>query len=1073
MSEFSEDLLVQRTTADFLESALHWKSVMAWNRETFGPDGTLGRTDEREVVLTRYLRPALEQINPGLPDEVYDLAVDQITQANASQKLLQTNREKHDLLRDGVQVEYRNDAGDMETARLAVFDFADPTSNHFLAVREMWVKGDVYRKRPDLIGFVNGVPLVFMEFKRPDIDVRHAYDDNLADYKDTIPHLLHHNAVTILSNGIDAVVGSYSSPYKFFRPWKRLHEEEEGVVDLETLLKGVCSKTGLLDLFQNFVLFDDSGAETAKIFAQNQQALGVRRAVQSVREIEERDGKLGVFWHTQGSGKSYSMVFFVRAVRRLLGGNYTFVVVTDRQDLDTQIYETFAGCGLANNDKDPCRPSSGEALESMLSNQHKNVVFTLVQKFNRPVTEPWSERDDIIVISDEAHRSQYGDFATNMRAALPNAGYIGFTGTPLFQGDELTRRIFGDYVSTYDFQRAVQDDATVPLYYDARGEKLGLATTDLNEKLAEAIEAIEITDDDVARRLERDLCRDYHILTSETRLDAVAKDLVWHYSKGWQTGKAMLVCPDKVTCVRMHGLIQKHWADRIAELEREFAAVDDEQEAQHRRRQIVWMEETIQAVVISEDQGEVEDFRKWDLDIQPHRKIIRDGFEDAGDERIDMESAFKKDDHPFRVAIVCAMWLTGFDVPSLSTLYLDKPLRAHTLMQAVARANRVYEGKTNGLIVDYCGILKNLRQALATYGGAADGGRGESGINAPPEIDPIRPEEELLEQLAEAVAFVQDFLDAHGANLKAVLESEGFARLGALRDAKEAVNESDETRKRFEISARRVLNTYEACFGIDGQAAYKTSRDAVNILYKSLQEDVERADITDIIRDLHAVIDASVTVQPGQTGEPDERLYDISSIDFDRLRQEFESSDQKNTRVQNLRAAVEKQLARMLAQNPLRADFQARYEEIVESYNREKDRATIEQTFEELLKFVGDLDQEQERAVREGLTDESLALFDLLAKPELDKAGRKRLKDVAESLLAEVQGVLATLDDWTAKQATRDSVKTRIYDFLFSEETGLPVGVYEVEEVEDYATKIYRHVFRAYDGQSNLYGRAA
>ena len=1077
MSDFTEDLLVQRTAAAYLEDVLGWESVMAWNRETLGPDGTLGRETQHEVVLTRYLRPALERLNPGFPPEVYQGAVDRLTESSAAQTLFQTNRETYGLLRDGVEVEYRDDEGAMQTARLRVFDFRTPEANHFLAVRELWVRGDVYRRRPDLVGFVNGVPLVFMEFKNVNVDVHHAYTDNLADYKDTIPHLFHHNALTVLSNGDDALVGAYASPFKFFRPWKRLHEEDAGVVDLETLLKGVCSKASLLDLVENYVLFDESGPETAKILAQNQQALGVRRAVESVRQRHERGGKLGVFWHTQGSGKSYSMAFFVRAVRRLLGGQFTFVVVTDRQDLDTQIYDTFAGCGLANNDKDPCRPASGEALEAMLSDAHKGIVFTLVQKFNRPVTEPWSTRDDIIVISDEAHRSQYGDFATNMREALPNASYIGFTGTPLFNGDELTRRIFGDYVSTYDFQRAVEDEATVPLFYDARGEKLGIETTGLNEKLAAAIEAAEVEDEDARLRLERDLKRDYHILTSEKRLNAVAKDLVRHYAKGWQTGKAMLVCPDKVTCVRMHGLIAKHWAKHITELERDLAREDDAQEAQQRQRQLAWMRETLHAVVISEDQGEVEDFRKWDLDIVPHRKLIREGFETEGGERIDMESAFKKDDHPFRLAIVCAMWLTGFDVPSLSTLYLDKPLRAHTLMQAVARANRVREGKTNGLIVDYCGILKNLRQALATYGGAADGGRASDGDGStlPPEVDPIRPEEELLESLAEAVALVQAFLEAHGADLGAITESDGFARLAALKAAKEAINESDERRKRFEIMARKVLNTYKACFGIDGQAAYKTSRDAINIVYKSLQEDVEKADITDIIRSLHAVVDDSVTVRPGQTGEKPERLYDISQIDFERLRQEFEASGEKNTRVQNLRAAVEKQLERMMAQNPLRADFQARYEEIIEAYNSEKDRATIEQTFEALVRFVGDLDQEEQRAVREGLDAESIVLFDLIAKPDLSRAERQRLKDIAEALLAEIKTVLADFDDWQAKEATRAAVETRIYDFLYDETTGLPIGVYEEDEVKDFATRVYHHVFRAYSTgpDSPLYRRAA
>ena len=1055
MSLFSEDEL-QRAAADFLQSALGWESVMGLH-ETLGPDGTLGRRSEREVVLTRHLRPALKRLNPGLPPEVYDAAVDRLTAAPAAQTLPQTNREKHGLLRDGVPVEYRDADGEAATARLRVFDFDAPETNHFLAVRELWVRGDVYRKRADLVGFVNGVPLVFMEFKRFDVDVRHAYDDNLADYKRTVPHVLHHNAVTVLSNGADALVGAFSSPFKFFRPWKRLDEGDPGAVDLETLLRGVCAKGSLLDLFQNFVVFDDSGEATAKILAQNQQALGVRRAVQSAREIDERDGRLGVFWHTQGSGKSYSMVFFVRAVWRLLGGNYTFVVVTDRQDLDGQIYETFAGCGLADTDRDPCRPKDGEALEAMLSGEHKKIVFTLIQKFNRPVTEPWTERSDVIVVSDEAHRSQYGDFAERMRAALPNAGYIGFTGTPLFSGDEMTRRIFGDYVSTYDFQRAVEDEATVPLYYDARGDKLGLAASaDLNDKLAAEIEAVEAAGDaDQARRLEAALRRDYPVLTSETRLDAVARDFVRHYSDGWQTGKAMFVCPDKVTCVRMHGLIETHWDGRIAELERQLDDAADEQEGQEQVRQIAWMRETVAAVVISEDQGEVAEFEKWGLDIVPHRDRIRNGFETGDGERVDLETAFKRDDHPFRVVIVCAMWLTGFDVPSLSTLYLDKPLKAHTLMQAVARANRVREGKTNGLIVDYCGILKNLREALATYGGTPDAGRD----GPPPEADPVRPDDELLARLAEAVALVRDVLDAQGASLDDAIGAEGFGRIAALKTITEAVNETDATRKRFEIAARRVVDLYRSAFGIDERAQYRDARDAVRLVYNKLQDDVQRADITDVLRRMHAIVDAEVTVEAG-AGES--RLFDMSRVDFDRLRQEFSARDDKRSTVQELRAAVEKRLDRMLQQNPLRADFRERYEEIIAAYNREMDRATIEQTFEDLVRLVGGLDQEEDRAVREGLDDESLALFDLLAKPDLGKKDRQRIKAVAASLMTEIKAALSDLDDWRSKQGTRDAVSTRIYNFLYDEATGLPTGAYQVEEVKRYADDVYRHVYRLY-----------
>jgi type I restriction enzyme R subunit len=475
--KYDEDSLVQTTTADYLHH-LGWESVYAYNSEIFGNKGTLGRQDETEIVLRRYLGEALIKLNPGLPAEAYQAAIREITQATVAQSLLHSNREKYLLLRDGVQVPYRDGKGTSKKARLKVFDFDTPENNHFLCVRELWIKGELYRRRADIVGFVNGLPLLFMELKNVHRDLRRAYEENLADYKDTIPHVFEHNAVIMLGNGRLGKIGSLSSKYKHFREWKRLAEEEPGKVDMETLLKGVCSKENFLDLFENFILFDDSVETLVKIVAQNQQLLGVNRAIDGVRDRKARGGKLGVFWHTQGAGKSYSIAFFTRKVHRKIGGNFTFLVLTDREDLDTQIYSTFAGCGVVDNDKDPCRAGSGAELKAMLSDAHKGYVFSLIQKFNQTVTpeNPYNTRDDIIVITDEAHRTQYGQLALNMRNALPNAAYIGFTGTPLFKGDEITRRVFGDYVSRYGFQRAVEDEATVPLYYDARGEKLGISS---------------------------------------------------------------------------------------------------------------------------------------------------------------------------------------------------------------------------------------------------------------------------------------------------------------------------------------------------------------------------------------------------------------------------------------------------------------------------------------------------------------------------------------------------------------------------------------------------------------------
>lgn len=1075
----TEETLVQEVTADYLLNELQWDQSLLGMYEKLGKEGDLGRASEQEVVLTRYLGEKLIELNPGLPTIAYQDALRAVCDTPVSSNLVAVNKEMYSLHKNGVEVSYFNDKGEQVKKRLRLFDFEKYENNHFLLVREFWIKGDIYRRRADLVGFVNGIPLMFMEVKNVHKDIRAAYEQNLADYKDTVPHLFHHNAFIILGNGIDAQIGSVSSKFEHFNDWKRLKENEPGVVDMETLLKGTCSKPNLMDIFENFTLFDQSSGRLVKIVARNHQYLGVSRAIDAVKNRSERLGKLGVFWHTQGSGKSYSIVFFAQMVHRKLGGNYTFVVLTDREDLDTQIYKTFAGCGLVDNDKDPCRADSGKDLKALIG-QQKAFVFTLIQKFNEKVDpkKPYSERDDIIVITDEAHRTQYGTLSLNMRNALPNASFIGFTGTPLFKDDEITKKVFGDYISTYDFQRAVEDNATVPLYYDARGEQLVFTDEDgslhsvadpkgINERIAEKLDELEIDDVDVQQRLERELKRDYHIITATSRLDQIAQDFVSHYANGWETGKAMFVCLDKITCVRMHKLIEFYWQQEINNKEKALSSATDDQDLAWRERQLAWMKETLMAVVVSEEQGEVAKFEKWGLDIKPHRRLIKAGFELTDGSRLDMEEAFKSSEHPFRVAVVCAMWLTGFDVPTLSTIYLDKPLKAHTLMQAIARANRVAEGKNNGLIVDYCGILKNLRKALATFAGAGDEGHG----GGEGENEPAKPNEELLESLNESISFVVEFLRKHDFELSRIITETGFAKNAAIAQAKEVINQNDETRKRFEVMAREVFNKFKACINVPGVNGYRDIRDAINVLYKSLQSDKEKADISDIMRELYEIVDTSIdtTYKVKEPKADEDRIFDISKIDFDRLRQEFARSERKNTTVQSLKHAVEQKLARLMMQNPLRTDYQEHYEKLVKEYNQEKDRVVIEKTFEALLRLNEELSYEEKRAIREGLDEESLVLFDMLSKANLEPNEISKIKEIATSLLKTLKSERLKVANWQQKESTRDAVKQQIFDFLYDERTGLPVEQYEESEISDITERVFLHIYRVYPTVPSLF----
>lgn len=1125
----SEDRLVQTTFADHLEQVLGWDSVYAWNQETFGPDGTLGRKDSRDAVLTRDLRTALARLNPDLPEKAIEGAVRALTVYDVSRSMVQHNRDFYRLIRGGVPVTYRDRQGRQKSARARVIDFENrPGSNRFLAVRELKLTGirtPNYNRRADLVCFVNGLPLVFIELKAVYKNIRTGFDGNLSDYMDenVIAHAFHHNAFLIVSNGDRARYGSITSTWEHFNEWKRLDEADKGSVEAERLLNGMLAHDRLLDLVENFILFDESkpGA-TRKVVARNHQVLGVNRAVASVVRQEEIKadlpqgqrlrhrvvelplerktpekrrrkgedqmpavpeaalpsfvpegpvdiverahpdlGRLGVFWHTQGSGKSYSMAFFAEKVRRKVPGNFTFLLMTDRQDLDSQIYKTFVGCGIAG--KETPRAASGDDLERVLKENHQ-YVFSLIHKFNKDVNpeQPYSERDDIIVISDEAHRTQAGRLARNMRLALPNAAFIGFTGTPLFKQDEITKRIFGDYVSRYDFKRSEEDGATVKLVYENRGEKLGVARTDLNDRIAAKIDEAEL-DPDQAALLEKLLGKDYEIITADERLDKIAADFVEHCAMRWESGKTLFVCIDKITCARMHQRIVSLWKTKAEEVRGAEAAKRAEAssvtepdlheellgDAAKLQAQADWLDETIVEIIISEAQNEVADFARWGFDIIPHRALMKQGFELTGGERIDVESAFKSPEHPFRVAIVCAMWLTGFDVECLSTLYIDKPMKAHTLMQAIARANRVYPGKDFGLIVDYNGMLRSLREALAQYA-MGDDGSGEEEI--------VAPIEERVQALIEAIVATEAHLRSLGCNPADLVGSTGFARIRHLKDAVNAVYTTDDAKRRFEVLARQVFTRFKALLMEPSAFAYAERHDNIEAIYKKLTERRDTADVTDLLKELHRIVNEAIRTQKPGEDQAEGLIFDLSQIDMERLRDEFAKKVRhKATALQDIREIVEAKLAEMLARNPTRMDYQQKYEEIVAAYNSEKDRVTIEETFRRLTELMSELDAEQKRSVQEGLSEDELAIFDLLKKDRLSKTDREKVKQASRDLLASIRGRLAELDRFWEKEQTKAEVEVFILDEVYAR---LPSPPFAPGDKDSVAKNVYEFVWQ-------------
>ena len=623
--DYSENILVQESAGHLLENELGWEVTFAYNTEKLGENGTFGRKSYKEILLARYFREALLRLNPWITPAQMDEAQRTLEYRLSTASLLQINEEKYFLIRDGIPVTVKKPGGRTETKYATVIDFRDPDNNHFLAIKELKIHGDLYRRRTDIVGFVNGIPLLFIELKKNTVDVQDAYTNNYTDYLDTIPHLFYYNAFLILSNGTEAKVGTLGSKYEFFHEWKRLSEQEQGSVALETMLRGICKKENFLDLLENFILFDHSGGHTAKILARNHQYLGVNEAIKAYEARKLNNGKLGVFWHTQGSGKSYSMVFLAQKIRRKFSGSTTIVILTDRDELNTQISDTFENCGILGKAKaSQFIASSGDDLIDKLKG-NPSFIFTLIQKFNKTDVEPIYPDHDIVIMSDEAHRSQYGIFADNMVRLLPTASRIGFTGTPLLSSDNITERTFGGYISVYDFKRAVEDGATVPLYYENRGEKI-LDVKDNPEITDRILDAIEQADLDVDQqdKLEAEFAKEIHLLTATPRLESIARDFVGHYSDLWTSGKAMFVCLNKVTCVRMYDLAQKYWAAEIEALKTSIKHAT-QQETQELERKLQWMQETEMAVVVSQEQNEIQTFQKWGLDIKTHREKWKSG----------------------------------------------------------------------------------------------------------------------------------------------------------------------------------------------------------------------------------------------------------------------------------------------------------------------------------------------------------------------------------------------------------------------------------------------------------------
>ena len=1039
--EYTEDALVEKEAVKFLNEKFDYPHLDCFKEFEKGKS-FLGRENTSEVVLVSKLREALSTLNPDLPLEVIERAIVKLKKDRSKMSLFNANKEVYNLIKNGVKVKVKIN-NKIEDKIVKIIDFNDPSKNDFFIATQFWITGEIYKKRPDLILFVNGIPLVLMEFKSTQVNLKKAFDNNITDYKDTIPQIFNYNSFILISNGLDSKIGSLTSEYEHYSSWKKLSEDDKKPSTfLDKALLGTCSPENLLDLFENFSLFTSINNKQVKIIAKNHQFLGVNNSIESFRKRKENKGRLGVFWHTQGSGKSFSMLFFAQKILRKFEGNYTFVITTDRKELDNQIYKNFQNAGVVTEEN--VQAKDGKHLKKLLKENHR-MVFTLIHKFNTKKGETYPEissRDDIIVMVDEAHRTQYDVLALNMRNALPNASFIGFTGTPLMEkGEERTRDTFGEYVSEYNFRDSVEDKATVPLYYENRVPELQLINPNLNEEIYEVVDEADLSPKETDK-LEKRLGSNYDIITREDRLNTIAEDIVNHFLGRGYSGKAMVLSIDKFTTVRMYDKVKYHFDKRLEELKIKLRDSDLEDRGEIKEK-ILEIKNLDMAVVISSEQNEIKKFSKKGLQIKIHRERM---FKE------DLAEKFKNPNNPLKIVFVCNMWITGFDAPSISTMYLDKPMKNHNLMQAISRANRVFENKQGGFIVDYINIFKNLKEALAIYASSRDGS-----------LDlPIQDKEKLFESLKEYIGKLKKFLAKNKVNIGKIKTSKGWEKFPYFLKARSNLVASEEIKKEFLTMGGNVIKIYGAILPHKQASEFTKEIEVIKVLIQQIYSLDPEVNITSVIKDIQDVLDLSISSKGYLIRDKESKdLINISKIDFEKLSEKF-NKNRDNAQLERLKNILSFRIKELIQLNDSRVNFQERFEEIIKEYNSSS--RNNDKYFEALKRFSKELVKEEKRHIEEGLTEEELAIYDKLKKEKLSDLELKKLKKIAKDLLKKLVPAKVVLD-WKKKMQSIASVHITIEDGL----ENLPKSYTDLDRKEKELV-LFQHIYDHYSGnRDNVY----
>ncbi|MEI8085624.1 MAG: HsdR family type I site-specific deoxyribonuclease [Paludibacter sp.] len=1078
---------IEDADINFFIEKLGYTHINAWEKQL------LGRKSLKEVVLRDRLKSSLIKLNDKIPESCIDFAVSEVTKSRATLSPILANKEVYELIKNGVQVDYKDELGVEVNDYVRIIDFKERADNDFLMVSQLSIEYQLTEKitrRPDLLLYVNGLPLVMIELKNASEKVKTGYDKNLVDYKRDIPQLFWFNLFVCISNGIQTRVGSFNAGWGHFFTWLKLtdtaitHEqptkdeieaesERTGEhLSLKIFGEGMCKKEILIDYFENFVLYHKN---KVKIIAKNHQYLGVNNAIVALENKDENKGKLGVFWHTQGSGKSYSMIFFSKKIHRKVTGNWSFLIITDRKDLDSQIYRNFLETETIVETQDQkenyFRPADKLKLAEYLQT-NRAFVFSLIFKFgieSGKTFKQLTDRNDWIVIVDEAHRTQYKSLAENMRIGLPNAQYIAFTGTPLLKS-ELTKDWFGSYVSEYNFAQSIEDGATVPLYYKKSVPRVEQVNPDLVGDAATILEDENLSEEQ-RQKLDKEYSTLFHIVRRDDRLEEIAKHIVQHFpyrldvedDEGKRRPmKAMVISIDKFTAVRMYEKVQYHLKEEVKVLRKKISVEKDPELKTRYERAIAFINETKMAVVISQegsDKEEVVKFREQGLDITTHRKLMDNPDEDGRN----IEDYFKDPNNTYRIVFVTAMWMTGFDAPSVSTLYLDKPLQNHTLMQTIARANRVIEGKKNGLVVDYFGVFRNLKKALAAY---AEGTKGKDNKDGEDEY-PAKEFEELLALLNEAIQEAKVYCVGLGADIDHILNfgEKGFKDIEVFQEYANLILAKDEYKKQLGLYVNTITSLYDSAKPeVYDFPNIKKNRDVLQYLRAVVDRNVDQDEAVERAKKkIDALLDSSIVGKGDLLSSPKaeyiidpSKQIDLSKLDFALLRNEFPEKKHKNIQFADLRELLEVKLKQMLAQNKTRGSFLVDFQKIIDDYNTGS--LSIEEAYEKLMKQAEAMTEEDQRAAKNEMTEEEQELFDLLKKDKLTKAEEKSVKLAAHTLLEKLYDAnnKILIQEWWKEKATQEKVKREIQIVLG---TYLPEPVYDRMLFSQKVDVTYQHFF--------------